>query len=220
VSTGSFFVNCGSTASYVDNVTGITWMPDDQFIDKSSGVNANVANASQYYPDFSEFTTLRYFPDSRAKNCYSFPVTPNETYQIRGTFFYGNYDNQTTNTVPSFQMGIDGTIVASISIIELYLMAYQEITYVTQRNETFLCLSRDLTNSVPFISAISLVNITGNVTAASYFVDSIYMGYYYATQFRWNFGGNEIIRYVISQNYVRSIQVNGRCCHVIYFTNL
>jgi hypothetical protein len=25
---------------------------------------------------------------------------------------------------------------------------------------------------------------------------------------------------VISQNYVRSIQVNGRCCHVIYFTNL
>jgi hypothetical protein len=25
---------------------------------------------------------------------------------------------------------------------------------------------------------------------------------------------------VISQNYVRSIQVNARCCHVIYSTNL
>ncbi|CAN5959541.1 unnamed protein product [Sphagnum jensenii] len=197
---GSFFVNCGSTDSYVDKVTGITWMPDDQFIDKSSGVNANVANASQYYyPDFSEFTTLRYFPDSRAKNCYSFPVTPNETYQIRGTFFYGNYDNQTT--VPSFQMGVDGTIVASNIISELYVIAYQEITYVPQRNVTFLCLSRDLTNSVPFISAISLVNITGNVTAAyrfedtSRFEDNVYMGYYYVTQFRWNFGGNGIIRY-------------------------
>ncbi|CAM6057671.1 unnamed protein product [Sphagnum tenellum] len=187
---GSFFVNCGSIASYVDNVTGITWMPDDQFIDKSSGVNANVANASEYYyPDFSEFTTLRYFPDSRAKNCYSFPVTPNETYQIRGTFFYGNYDNQTT--VPSFQMGVDGTIVASNIISELYVIAYQEITYVPQRNVTFLCLSRDLTNSVPFISAISLVN----VTAPAPFADNIYMGYYYVTQFRWNFGGNGIIRY-------------------------
>ncbi len=193
-------------------------MPDDQFIDKNSGVNTNVSSASQYYSDFSEFTTLRYFPDSRAKNCYSFPVTPNETYQIRGTFFYGSYDNQTT--VPSFQMGVDGTIVASSFISDLYLIAYQEITYVPQRNVTFLCLSRDLTNSVPFISAISLVNITGNVTAASAFEDNVYVGYYYVTQFRWNFGGNGIIRYVISQNYVRSIQVNGRCCHVIYFTNL
>jgi hypothetical protein len=143
-------------------------------------------------------------------------VTPNETYQIRGTFFYGNYDNQTT--VPSFQMAVEGTIVASI-ISDLYFMAYQEITYVPQRNETFLCLSRDLTNSVPFISAISLVNITGNFTVADS-LDGLYNGYYYVTQFRWNFGGNEIIRYVISQNYVRSIQVNGRCCHVIYFTNL
>jgi hypothetical protein len=81
---------------------------------------------------------------------------------------------------------------------------------------TFLCLSRDLTNSVPFISAISLVNITGNVTAASAFEDVVYMGYYYVTQFRWNFGGDGIIRYVISQNYVRSIQVNGRV--VMLFT--
>ncbi|CAM6034650.1 unnamed protein product [Sphagnum compactum] len=186
---GSFFVNCGSTASYVDKVTGITWMPDDQFIDKNSGVNTNVSSASQYYSDFSEFTTLRYFPDSRAKNCYRFPVTPNATYQIRGTFFYGNYDNQTT--VPSFQMGVDGTIVASNIINELYVIAYQEITYVPQRNVTFLCLSRDLTNSVPFISAISLVN----VTAAPAFQDNVYVGYYYVTQFRWNFGGNGIIRY-------------------------
>ncbi len=210
-------MNCGSTASYVDKVTGITWMPDDQFIDKNSGVNTNVSTASQYYSDFSEFTTLRYFPDSRAKNYYSFPVTPNETYQIRGTFFYGNYDNQTT--VPSFQMGVDGTIVASNIISELYVIAYQEITYVPQRSVTFLCLSRDLTNSVPFISAISLVNLTGNVTAASAFEDNVYMGYYYVTQFRWNFGGNGIIRYVFSQNHVRSIEVNRRCCHVIYFTN-
>ncbi|CAM6018927.1 unnamed protein product [Sphagnum balticum] len=186
---GSVFVSCGSTASYVDKVTNITWMPDDQFIDEKSGVNANVSSSSRYYPGFSELTTLRHFPDSRAKNCYSFQVTPNTTYQIRGTFFYGNYDNRTT--VPKFQMAIDGTIVASNFISEVYLMAYQEISYVPQRNVTFLCLSRDITNSVPFISAISLVQ--SNPEAV--FAGNLHRGYYYVTQFRWNFGGNGIIRY-------------------------
>ncbi len=85
-----------------------------------------------------------------------------------------------------------------------------------QSNVTFLCLSRDLTNSIPFISAISLVN----VAAPAAFADNIYSGYYYVTQFRWNFGGNGIIRYVISQNNSRSIEVNGRCFHVIYLSNL
>ncbi len=186
-------------------------MPDDQFINENSGVNANASSAaSQYYPDFSEFTTLRYFPDSRTKNCYRFPVTLNATYQIRGTFFYGYYDNQTT--LPSFQMAVDGTIVGSDFIINASVFAYQEITYVAQTNLTYLCLSRDLTNSVPFISAISLVNITDpstnpvspseNVTVYVGYVDgtaegdNLYQRFYYMTQHKWNFnGGNKIIRY-------------------------
>ncbi|KAH9531332.1 hypothetical protein CY35_19G033000 [Sphagnum magellanicum] len=187
---GSFFVNCGSTASYVDNVTRITWMPDDWFIDEKSGVNANVSSSSQYYPGFSELTTLRYFPDSRAKNCYRFPVTPNTTYRIRGTFFYGNYDNHAT--VPKFQMAIEGTIVASNFIREAHVIEYQEISYVPQRNVTFLCLSRDITNSVPFISAISLVKSKPEAHVVAH---DLYKGYYYVTQFRWNFGGNGIIRH-------------------------
>ncbi|CAM6027539.1 unnamed protein product [Sphagnum balticum] len=201
---GSFFVDCGSTASYVDKNTGIIWMPDDQFINENSGVNANASSASQYYPDFSEFTTLRYFPDSRAKNCYSFPVTLYATYQIRGTFFYGNYDNQTT--LPSFEMAVDGTIVGSDFIIQEYVLAYQEVTYVPQTNVTYLCLSRDGTNSVPFISAISLVNITDPLIPGSFSENvtvngttgpgNLYFGFYHITQFKWNFnGGNKIIRY-------------------------
>jgi hypothetical protein len=198
---GSFFVDCGSTASYVDKITGIRWMPDDQFINENSGVNANASSASDYYPDFFEFTTLRYFPDSRAKNCYRFPVTPNATYQIRGTFFYDYYDNRTT--LPSFQMAVDGTIVNSDFITEAYEILYQEVTYVAQTNLTYLCLSRDSKNSVPFISAISLVNITDpftipeNVTVSDTAgADNLYQGFYYMTQSKWNFnGGNKIIRY-------------------------
>jgi hypothetical protein len=96
-------------------------------------------------------------------------------------------------------------------------MSYQEISYTPQRNETFLCLSRDLTNSVPFISAISLVNITGNNPEYDS-VDSILipsMEYYYVTQFRWNFGGNGIIRYPgdIVDHYWFPIESNSSYVH-------
>jgi hypothetical protein len=96
-------------------------------------------------------------------------------------------------------MAVEGTVVASNFISEVYGIAYQEISYVPQRNVTFLCLSRDITTSVPFISAISLVKSNPEPV----FADNLYKGYYYVTQFRWNFGGNGIIRYVIIQNYVR-----------------
>jgi len=178
----------------VDNITGIPWMPDDKYFDKDAGVNvgvnADVLSATQYYRNFSELTTVRYFPDHRIKNCYKFPVMANTTYQLRGTFFYGHYDNQ--STVPSFEMAVDGTIVASNFTTQAYVMAYQEVTYVAQTNFTFLCLSRDATNTNPFISAISLVN----VSVTPDMVDNLYENYYYLTQYRWNFGGNAIIRYV------------------------
>jgi hypothetical protein len=89
-------------------------------------------------------------------------------------------------------MAVDGTIVASNFTTEANNMVYQEVTYVAQTNFTFLCLSRDATNTNPFISAISLVN----VSATPDVVDNIYERYYYLTQFRWNFGGNAFIRYV------------------------
>ncbi len=111
---------------------------------------------------------MRYFPDSHAKNCYSFPVSRNQTYLIRGTFFYGYYDNATT--LPSFQMGIDGTIVANITFDDAYTFVYHEFSYPSQvnNNVTFLCLLRDSSNSGPFISAISLSQLSNDYHYDSY----------------------------------------------------
>ncbi|CAM5999282.1 unnamed protein product [Sphagnum balticum] len=122
---GSVFVDCGSMASYVDGITNISWVPDaPEYI--TTGVNGYVPSAPSIYPNFSEFTTVRYFPDTRAKNCYSFSVMPNSTYLIRGTFLYGNYDNGTT--LPSFQMAIDGTIVANVTFDNAAIFVYHEFT--------------------------------------------------------------------------------------------
>jgi hypothetical protein len=189
---GAIFVDCGSNASYVDKITNISWVPDAPYI--TSGVNGHVPSAQTNYPSFSEFTTVKYFPDSRAKNCYSFPVSLNQTYLIRGTFFYGYYDNATT--LPSFQMGIDGTIVANITFDDAYTFVYHEFSYPSQvnNNVTFLCLLRDSSNSVPFISAISLSQLSNDHYYESYgtFVSLFLL----ETKYRLNFGGDGIVRYV------------------------
>ncbi|KAH9532379.1 hypothetical protein CY35_19G090200 [Sphagnum magellanicum] len=189
---GSIFVDCGSNASYVDEVTNISWVPDAPYI--TTGVNGYVPSAQTNYPNFSEFTTVRYFPDSTAKNCYSFPAISNQTYQIRGTFFYGSYDNATTT--PSFQMGIDGTIVANVSFNDAATFVYYEFIYVSQlnTNQTFLCLLRDSSNSIPFISAISFSNLTDDFfyTASTAPPNQ---GHYVQTKYRLNFGGNRFVRY-------------------------
>ncbi|KAH9530858.1 hypothetical protein CY35_19G005900 [Sphagnum magellanicum] len=190
---GSVFVDCGSVASYVDSITNISWVPDaPEYI--TTGVNGYVPSAPSIYPNFSEFTTVRYFPDTRAKNCYSFPVLPNSTYLIRGTFFYGNYDNGTT--LPSFQMAIDGTIVANVTFDNAAIFVYHEFMVASVSNVTFLCLLRDSSNSVPFISAISFSFLPADFFASN-FSGFLYgtPGKYFETKYRLNFGGDGLVRH-------------------------
>ncbi|CAM6012356.1 unnamed protein product [Sphagnum balticum] len=118
----------------LNSVRNISWVSDDEYI--TNGVNGDVPSAQTYYPDFSEFTTVRYFPDSLAKNCYRFAAMPNLTYVIRGIFFYGSYDNATK--LPSFQMAIDGTVVANVTFDDPTIFVYHEITFMTQLNKPSL----------------------------------------------------------------------------------
>jgi hypothetical protein len=188
---GSISVDCGSDANYVDSVTNISWVPDDEYI--TTGVNGDVPSAQTYYPDFSEFKTVRYFPDSLAKNCYRFAAMPNMTHMIRGTFFYGSYDNATK--LPSFQMAVDGTVVANVTFDDPTKFVYHEITFMTQLNNvSFLCLLRDSSNSVPFISAISFWSLPDgfwNPNVAPILGEGVYL----KTKYRLNFGGNDLIRH-------------------------
>ncbi|KAH9566908.1 hypothetical protein CY35_03G001700 [Sphagnum magellanicum] len=193
--TGSVFIDCGSTVSYVDPVTNMRWETDaPKYITK--GVNAFVPSAKATYPDLSELTTVRYFPDSLPrKNCYSLPVTPNNTYLIRATFFYGSYDNATT--LPSFQMAIDGTIVANVTFGNATAFVYHEFGFLSRLNASviFLCLSRDSSNSVPFISAISLSSPLPADFYLVYDVNFLHERTYYHTKYRLNFGADRLVRY-------------------------
>jgi hypothetical protein len=199
-------INCGSSESYVDAITNISWVPDAQYI--TTGVNAEVPDANTSYPQFSEFTTLRYFPDSRKKNCYSLPVTPNNTYLIRATFFYGSYDQNinattTTNTtlgLPSFQIAMDETLVSNVTFENADTFTYREFSVASQSFVIYLCLVRDNTSSQssnPFVSSISLHPLPSYppFVVADLLQDQ---RQYYQTKYRLSFGGQatDLIRYV------------------------
>ncbi len=94
-------------------------------------------------------------------------------------------------------MGIDGTIVANVTFNDADTFVYYEFSYVSRlnTNQTFLCLLRDSSNSVPFISAISF-----SPQSTDFFYD---LGFNVQTKYRLNFGGNRFVRYA-SKNYVHS----------------
>jgi len=93
-------------------------------------------------------------------------------------------------------MSIDGTIVANVIFNDAATFVYYESSYVSQlnTNQTFLCLLRDSSNSVPFISAISFSPLPND-----FFYDAspsqLYEGHYVQTKYRLNFGGNRFVRY-------------------------
>ncbi|CAL9039648.1 unnamed protein product [Musa banksii] len=91
-SLGFIYIDCGipENTSYVDAVTGITYVSDDQFVD--AGINYKVWSA--YVPSTlaRRYETVRSFPVG-ARNCYTFEsTTPGLKYLVRATFLYGNYD--------------------------------------------------------------------------------------------------------------------------------
>lgn len=188
---GFLNIDCGGTATYVDPVTGFTWVPDATYINSLGKIQAPVVPAS--LQNFSEMKTLRYFDDLRPKNCYTLPVTDNTTYLLRATFFYGNYDN--ANQAPSFQLAIDATILDNVTTSSSDGQ-YFEYHYVSQGNETYVCLIRTSPLSTPFISGISL-KPAGLLTTgfANQYGEFLQQGIVMKTRTRVNYGGTALIRY-------------------------
>jgi hypothetical protein len=95
-------------------------------------------------------------------------------------------------------MGIDGNIVANVSFNDANTFVYYEFSYPSQphNNVTFLCLLRDSSNSVPFISAISFSPLSNSYFDLGDYSYSSLSYNVFETKYRLNFGGNGIIRCV------------------------
>ena len=187
---GFLNIDCGASKSYVDQATNLMWVPDAPYITTGTIVD-NIPLAISNFSQFPEYSSLRYFNDSRAKNCYSFPVMRNSTYMLRTTFFYGNYDSALNP--PSFKLVIDVTMVEDVVTSTTTGVDFEH-TYLAQGNVTFVCLI-PLSNSNPFISGITLKpspypsfnydNFNTHVVAENKFM---------SIRTRVNFGGTNLIR--------------------------
>jgi hypothetical protein len=138
---------------------------------------------------------------------------------MRGTFFYGSYDNATT--LPSFHMGIDGNIVANVSFNEANTFVYYELCYQSQPNNnvTFLCLLRDSSNSVPFISAISFSPLPSSYFSFNDYYSISPSGSVLETKYRLNFGGNGIIRCVSQIMSIPNCLLCSSCTDQVVITS-
>lgn len=186
-------IDCGAKAAYTDNITGITWVPDDAYI-KTGIISTNIITQLKGAP--RQHQTLRYFPKVQTKFCYELNATNGTTYLVRATFLYGDYNGGTTST-PSFQLHIDTSNVGLIkpdnssnwkAVIEVTMSAVASIIYV--------CLAPTLPGvDVPFINSIELRELDPLMYRKAR------QGYMMITNYRYNFGGDQDIRYIPWTNF-------------------
>ncbi|XP_039158947.1 senescence-induced receptor-like serine/threonine-protein kinase [Eucalyptus grandis] len=95
--------------------------------------------------------TLRSFPNG-TRNCYTLRPDngKSNTYLIRATFLYGNYDRK--NQIPTFDLYIDVNYWDTINTSNY---VFTEVVYVPQRDYIQVCLV-NIGKGVPFISALEL----------------------------------------------------------------
>ncbi|XP_039159394.1 putative leucine-rich repeat receptor-like serine/threonine-protein kinase At2g19230 [Eucalyptus grandis] len=153
---GFISIDCGATNAYIEEENNIAYQTDEGFID--SGKNMQISTEVIYQRSLQLAKNLRSFPNG-TRNCYTLRPDrgKNNTYLIRASFWYGNYDGK--NQTPTFDLYIDAnhwfTVWSSIYF-------YEEMMYVSQADDIQVCLV-NTGNGVPFISALELRTLDDDI---------------------------------------------------------
>ncbi|KAJ3686476.1 hypothetical protein LUZ61_015640 [Rhynchospora tenuis] len=162
-SNGFINIDCGlvSMTSYVDSVTGLTYVSDDDYID--TGVNSNISSQYTLNENDTKLETLRSFPGN-IKNCYTLkPVAQGLKYLVRATFYYGNYDH--TGKLPSFDLYFGVNFWTSVFIQSSSEWIFYEIIAIAPANYIEVCLV-NTEHGNPFISVLESRPINGTLYEA------------------------------------------------------
>ncbi|CAM8917208.1 unnamed protein product [Rhodiola kirilowii] len=149
---GFISIDCGSTSSYSDETTGITYVPDEEYVD--SGINNGIAAQYKGNGLQTKFLNVRSFPDDD-RNCYT--LKPKQVkgtqYFMRAQFMYGNYDSK--NHAPDFDLYIGVNLWTTVSFKEIDEVVTAEMIHVPSTKVTNVCLvNKNL--GTPFISVLEL----------------------------------------------------------------
>ncbi|PWA59736.1 leucine-rich repeat transmembrane protein kinase protein [Artemisia annua] len=156
---GFISIDCGigKGSSYIDNITGLNYVSDVDFID--SGESHNIMPINNLYVDFTQLTTLRSFPEN-TRNCYTLKPTQGKgnRYLIRARFMYGNYDFK--DKVPEFDVYLGPDYLDTMTFDSSTDIRDMEIILVSSSDYIHVCLV-NTGQGTPFISAIEL-RLLGN----------------------------------------------------------
>ncbi|KAF8031039.1 hypothetical protein BT93_D0274 [Corymbia citriodora subsp. variegata] len=175
VAAGFISIDCGAQNTYTYDKINIHFEMDKGYID--SGENMQISTKfidGQYYYHF--YKNLRSFPNG-TRNCYTLRPDKGKgnTYLIRASFWYGNYDEK--NQVPIFDLYIDVNYWFTVNTSN---NIYTEIVYVPQRDFIQVCLV-NIGKGVPFISALELRTLDNSI----YQIESGFL----RLDFRYDIGG-------------------------------
>ncbi|KAK6929996.1 Malectin-like domain [Dillenia turbinata] len=150
-------INCGATVD--TEIDGWQWSPDTEFTTTGTPKNLTTPNVPPL------LSTVRSFPISNRKSCYSVPVYRNGKYLIRTNYFYGGINGQ--DSPPVFDQIVDGTFWSMVNTTEDYSkgnVSYYEGVFVAQGKYITVCVAANsYTDSNPFMSALELVLMADSV---------------------------------------------------------
>ncbi|XP_059072720.1 probable LRR receptor-like serine/threonine-protein kinase At1g67720 isoform X2 [Cryptomeria japonica] len=145
---GFLSLDCGGIGNLTDSSTGITWTPDDKYI-QGGYRKANNDQTLEFYHQ-----SLRVFPKPLNKSCYHLPITPNVPFLLRLYFVGVRY----TNLIPNFNYSIETQEFLSLRKATFQRNPPQrsEKILVSGGQVLYICLIRASEDVDPFISSIEL----------------------------------------------------------------
>ncbi|KGN45571.1 probable LRR receptor-like serine/threonine-protein kinase At1g05700 [Cucumis sativus] len=173
---GFISIDCGANEDYMDN--GILYKSDSDFVD--TGINQPVSlNISRNLRP--QLKNVRSFPEGR-RNCYVLKPEngKDNTYLIRASFLYGNYDGK--NSTPSFDLYLGSNLWWTVD----WDNGYVETLYTPSTDYITVCLF-NTSKGVPYISTLELRHLDNTIyrTPARALV----------TMQRFDIGGRSNLRY-------------------------
>ncbi|XP_024969864.1 putative leucine-rich repeat receptor-like protein kinase At2g19210 [Cynara cardunculus var. scolymus] len=158
---GFISIDCGIVegSTYTDNVTGINYVSDTDFID--SGQIHNILPIYNSFTVDTQLTTLTSFPQN-TRNCYTLKPTQGKgnRYLIRARFMYGNYDFNWQ--LPEFDVYLGPDYWDTMKFNSSSKPVSMEIIHVPSSDYIHVCLV-NTGRGTPFISAIELRLLASNM---------------------------------------------------------
>ncbi|XP_072089823.1 probable LRR receptor-like serine/threonine-protein kinase At1g67720 isoform X4 [Arachis hypogaea] len=170
-------IDCGGKSNYTDGSTGLSWISDSDKMHHGTPVEVEDAPNGG---TMVQYRTRRDFPIDSKKQCYTLSTVERRRYLVRATFQYGMLKNG--GTYPQFQLYLDATKWATISIYDAKRVYIEEMIIRAPTNSIDVCMCCATTGS-PFISTLELRPLNLSMYATDY-EDN----YYLKVAARINFG--------------------------------